>query len=502
MTSSLPPHPITVPRLSARERILRFRRLRKDSQAWALLRAKSAPFILGFLQELFSQESEVSVAEARAALDAQLADRTTAEGDSEGGVSSSATLAAWVRASYIREQDGKYLMTDACTSAIKYAESLERRELSATATHLRVVQDSVDDLLFQLNADPTERAEILLERMKQLQLEYEQVLAGDFKLPSKPEQREAMRHILSTARSLSGDFRLLEDDYRQRSQELREMMLSEADSRGAVIEKALDHEDRLKETQAGQAFEGFYAMLSDTDLRREFRAKVKRLLETPAGEHLSDSERRFLSNLTGELMQESQRVLRRRRRSAEALSGWVKVSSVVDRKEIDRLLATARLLALEIRKREDINPVTRTNLVIDTGGALLYSPDALRLTDAKAVTFDTEVVQNDVDTAVSDAEVAKMARFQILALARRLATSLKPGVPESLGQLTQRVPLRGGLQEVIGAFRIAEAVGGSAADMREDIYFLDTDGHLCRANVPYVIICTDDFPDDLRDLEL
>lgn len=488
--------------MNIRDRVLRFRRLQKSSAAWALLRAQSAPEILGFLQTLFADDAEVPIPQARNLLNAHISDWQSEY--AETGVSANVLLGRWVHEGYIRDQNGRYIMTDACATAIKFAEGLDRRETAATATHLRIVQDAVDELLFQLEADTQEREKIIRARIEELQAEHLRVLGGDFELPSDFEQRESIRTILDAAMRLAGDFRLLDDQYRERGHELFEQMSGADQGRGDVVERALDHEDELRRTPAGQAFEAFYGILADTTQRREFSAKIKRLLKTSAGEHLSLGERRWLQNLTGELMQESKRVLERRKRTSAALSGYVRTANQADRKAIDDLLEEGKRLALDLAKREDISLNTRMEAQFDVGAAGLFSADALRLASPGQATFDTEVIVNDVNDDISEEQAAKLDRFQVIALAQRMARYINStsGKQATIGDFAKAVPIDGGIQELLGAFRIAKAVGGYTLTSFEKVEFTSTEGERCVARVPEVIVPLRNFPDDLRELEI
>nr|MBV6629535.1 DUF3375 family protein [Oceanococcus sp. HetDA_MAG_MS8] len=488
--------------MNIRERANRYERLSKHA-AWTLLKASKSSYTLAFLESLFVDNSEVPVAQAHTALNAYLADWQSGWADTD--VNAKVLLRQWTAAGYIRDQDGHYVMTDACATAISFASGLDRREIAATATHLKIMQDSVDDLLYALSEDQSERSDIVLAKMEELRAEHERIMAGDFELPSDQEQKEAVRHILAAATRLAGDFRLLDDQYRERSRLLFEQINASDDGRGAVIEQALDNEDAIKRTPAGMAFEGFYDLLANSHLRQEFQAKLKRLLESPAARFLEPGERRFLKRLTSELMAESGRVRSRRKRMGAALSGYVQTANRADRVEIDRMLAEVKRLALEIAKGVDVSPHHKMRSVaINTGSLALYSPDALRLAAPKHVNFDVEVVTHEVDDDLSDEQIERMSTFQVLALAKRMAEFIasQSGQTATVGDYAKASLITGGLEELIGTFRVAKAVGGLDLQMTEEIEFWTKAGERCRATVPAILMGTDRFPDDLRELNL
>nr|WP_274379877.1 DUF3375 family protein [Pseudomonas sp. M47T1] len=55
-------------------------------------------------------------------------------------------LRHWIHAGWLREHDDPLTRTDAFELAMRFAQSLEHRDSSATTSHLRLVQDAVRDL--------------------------------------------------------------------------------------------------------------------------------------------------------------------------------------------------------------------------------------------------------------------------------------------------------------------------------------------------------------------
>lgn len=138
--------------MSVAEYFARFSRLRTVHPAWRLLAADSAPLILSFLADLFAQTSEVAFSRAKVALDAELI--RWKESGLEVQDSAASYLRQWIASGWLREQDDVLLSTSACDVALRFARGLDRRDQSATASHLRVVQDAVRDLAIAMSPDP------------------------------------------------------------------------------------------------------------------------------------------------------------------------------------------------------------------------------------------------------------------------------------------------------------------------------------------------------------
>lgn len=82
----------------------KYRRLFAEHVAWKLLRADNAPYILAFIADLFSEESEIPYGRARIMLDAEIG-RSRELGIWSTETSAATYLNQWIRAGWLREMD-------------------------------------------------------------------------------------------------------------------------------------------------------------------------------------------------------------------------------------------------------------------------------------------------------------------------------------------------------------------------------------------------------------
>ncbi|MFK5914467.1 MAG: DUF3375 family protein, partial [Woeseiaceae bacterium] len=122
----------------------KFNRQYLENKAWKLLRAKNAPLILAFLMDLFKESSDVPFGKARVALDTEL-ERCRGTGIWQTETNAIAYLREWIQAGWLRDLDDQISKTDACEVALRFCQGLDQRENSATASHLRIVQEAVRD---------------------------------------------------------------------------------------------------------------------------------------------------------------------------------------------------------------------------------------------------------------------------------------------------------------------------------------------------------------------
>lgn len=186
---------------------------------------------MAFLDDLFS-EQEVSYTKARVALEAELPAWQEAYGIQDNA---NVYLRNWIHAGWLREHDDRLTCTDAFEQALRFVHGLEQRDSSATASHLRIVQDAVRDLSVALSPNPEERLRVLENRVEELNEEIRLLKAGVVPELSSAEQRERIRGIYQLASVLTGDFRHLEDEIRLLDQTLRVQMIEPEGGRGTVL---------------------------------------------------------------------------------------------------------------------------------------------------------------------------------------------------------------------------------------------------------------------------
>ncbi len=300
----------------------KYRRLHQKSATWRLLRAGNAPFIVAFMADLFSEESEIPFSRARISLDAELI-RCRELGIWEAETSAGTYLNQWIRAGWLREMDDILTKTDASEIALRFCLGLDDRNTGTTASHLRIVQEAVRDFAVALSPSVDERIDLLEHKKAEIQQEIDNLQAGVLTELTEAEQRERIREIYQLASVLTGDFRRVEDEIRQLDQELRVQIIEGGASRGEILLSVMKKEAILSTTDAGSAFEGFFQLLCDQDRSLELREQLRSILNRPVARQLSPQQQQFLGQLMRELSRESDRVFQIRRRTEECLRAYI-----------------------------------------------------------------------------------------------------------------------------------------------------------------------------------
>lgn len=478
----------------------KYRRLFAESAAWRLLRVDNAPYILAFIADLFSEESEVPYSRARVLLDTEI-ERSRELGIWPTETAAVSYLNQWIKNGWLREMDDSLTKTDASEIALRFCKGLDERNSGTTASHLRIVQEAVRDLAVAISPNIDEKVTLLESKKAEIQREIEALQAGIVLPLSESEQRERIREIYQLASALTGDFRRVEDEIRDLDKELRVQIIQGDISRGDVLLSVMEKEALLATTDAGSAFEGFFQLLCDQNRSMEFREQLRSILSRPVGQQLSDSQHQFLSHLMRELSRESERVFRVRRRTEEGLRSYIESGAATENQAADRLLSKLEKHALLLRD-EHLDLMTETRLSIPVGPIEIKSPEsmALRSPDDK---LDTSGVDENANRREPSAHMLDcLDAVQVRQVAYKLLKTLKKYGPMSIARLADYNPLTSGLEELVAYLRIAKAVEATTLNEKEDVIVVDRQGVKLKASIPIYLLSAELFPEDLDELAL
>jgi len=486
--------------MSFQEKQARFKRLNKEDPTWSLLRAKNSPHILAFVADLFSTQNEIPVGRAKAALEAELKNGTLT-GVWETNSKATTYLRNWIDAGWLRELDDTLSKTNACEVALRFCRSLDHKDSSITASHLRTVQEAVSRLAIAVNPNPEEKIEMLEVKLKAIQNEIDDLLAGNVKPVSDGEVRDGLREIYQLASVLTGDFRLIEDEIRQLEKDLRVQMIKEGASKGNVLRALIDKEALVSETDAGQAFEGFFQLIMDNNLSDELREQIKLILSHPSSKSITKEQRIFLNYMVRELSKETTRIIKVRRRMEESLRYFIDSGAHLENQAVNHLLQELEQVAVHF-KDTNLSLSQSLNIVLDSGNITVKSLDGikLRVPEDKIDTSDVVEVINSYEPSTK--MLGYLNAVQIKKVASNMKNNLIKHGPMTISELANHEPIKQGLEELVALIRVAKSVNATELPDTEDIIFIDRNGDKVKAKIPKLLVSVKQFPDELGELEL
>lgn len=478
----------------------KYSRLFQESAAWKLLRADNAPYILAFLSNLFSENSEVPFSQARLLLDEELT-RCRELDIWKTETSAGTYLNKWIKEDWLREMNDVLTKTDASEIALRFVQGLDERNSGTTASHLRIVQDAVRDFAVAISPNINERITLLESKNAEIQREIDSLKVGVITELSDAEQRERIREIYHLASVLTGDFRRVEDEIRRLDQNIRIQIIEGDSTKGNILLSVLEKENLLSQTDAGSAFESFFHLLCDQHRTTELREQLRSILSRSVAKHLTPQQQQFLNRLMRELSRESERVFQIRRRIEESLRAYIESGYAQENQAVERLLNRLEKLAIEL-KNAGCHLQTETTLSLPTGTATINSPDnmLLKLPDEK---LNTSGVEENLNSRTPSTQMLEcLDTVQVRLIAEKLLTTLKKYGPMTIASIVIHNPISAGLEELVAYLRVAKSIGMVSLEENESVEIKDKQGVNLRASIPTFLLSADLFPDNLDELTL
>lgn len=477
--------------------LAKYRRLYEENKVWKLLRATTAPLILAFIEQVFSSgQNEISYSQARILLDAEL-EKNHWYADTPAAI----YINQWVKDGWLREMDNKLTKTDTCEIALRFCQSFDERNINTSASHLRIVQEAVRELVIALNENPEERIALLNQRKAELEKEITIIQTRGINTLSDQQRRERLREIYQLASVLTNDFRYVEDEIRRLDQEIRIKMIEKDNNRGEVLQATMDQEALLAQSDAGSAFESFFQLLCDSNRSTEFKEQLDIILNQISDNYLQPRQRKFLKRLLQELTQESEHIFQIRRRTEENLKTYIKSGAAQEKRTVDRLITQLEQLAVNFSKN-NINLKQATNLILPTGNIEINSPDSICLKEPIAAIQITDITEHTNSVVPSETVLTLLDTIQIKEVADSIYHNLCTFGPLTIAGLVEKKPINFGLEELVAYLRIAQHIQATDLNEKESIIIQDKQGIQIKATLPKYLLSASLFPDNLEELSL
>lgn len=477
--------------------LAKYRRLYKENKVWKLLRATTAPLILAFIEQVFSSgQNEISYSQARILLDAEL-EKEQWYADTPAAI----YINQWVKDGWLREMDNKLTKTDTCEIALRFCQSFDERNINTSASHLRIVQEAVRELVIALNENPEERIALLNQRKAELEKEITNIQTKGINTLSDQQRRERLREIYQLASVLTNDFRYVEDEIRRLDQEIRIKMIEKDNNRGEVLQATMDQEALLAQSDAGSAFESFFQLLCDSNRSTEFKEQLDIILNQISDNYLQPRQRKFLKRLLQELTQESEHIFQIRRRTEENLKTYIKSGAAQEKRTVDRLITQLEQLAVNFSKN-NINLKQATHLILPTGNIEINSPDSICLKEPIAAIQITDITEHTNSVVPSETVLTLLDTIQIKEVADSIYHNLCTFGPLTIAGLVEKKPINFGLEELVAYLRIAQHIQATDLNEKESIIIQDNQGIQIKATLPKYLLSASLFPDNLEELSL
>lgn len=345
--------------------------LRSDP-AMRLLRSHSSLFVIPFLHGHFrsrnlatipSDDLETSLAsylkenaDARSSLEEELGE---ADGpDTElSGLKENADFQArarkyislwcsdqkeYLRRYYNKQNVPVLELTPSLERLFTFLDELKPKKFVGTESRFRTILFQLRELYQNINEDPETRIAALKKQRRQIDDEIQQIQeTGVVRTFTGVQVQERIEEIVRGSRSLLGEFRQVEENFRTILQEIYRKQSTMEATKGSILGYTLDTDAKMRESAQGQSFSSFWSFIAqdnDNEIASLAREIIK-VVPTDADE--------FLLRLKRSLYESGQKIIEQNRTLTERLNRILRQENAVERIQIKSLTAEVKSLMAE-----------------------------------------------------------------------------------------------------------------------------------------------------------
>jgi hypothetical protein len=329
-----------------------------DHPAVRLLRSQNAALTLTFLHRAFKEHHAISVPEShlRARLENFL---NEARGNRPGAFAQTAAeyLATWcgteqllLKKFYSDEaEEPVFELTTAAEHAMQWLEDLQTRPFVGAESRLELIFRQLEEIVLFATPDAERRLAGLRAQQAILQAQIESVEATrTAETYTAVQLTERFANALDLARGLQGDFRQLEENFKDLARALAEAQTRPGATKGGIVGQLLDTHAALKGSAQGQSFYAFWNLLSSPERQRRWRDLIRQAYQLDG---IDDRLRanRLLERLSSRLLVEGERVVRSNERMAATLRRALESAATGEDRRLRELIREIQQLALACR---------------------------------------------------------------------------------------------------------------------------------------------------------
>jgi len=461
-----------------------------------LLRSDLAPLILDFLNRTFKSGGSISIgqAELRTALTVYQDELHEAEPDVLIGPPER-YLTQWSDAGWLQRFlesasiEPQFQLTRFSEEAIRFVDTAlsQGSSLVGTESRLRLVIETLEDIVRGASADPDRRLEYLRAQRATIDAEIAAIESGKSVQIYRPSQiRERFQTAVNLLKDLQSDFRAVEERFQLIARDVQQLQASGNDTRGEILGYALDAEDTLKTQDEGISFFAFVAFLFSPAQQTALSKNIGEIhqLAALADQHESLSRVR---RMIPALLAEADKVMRTTARLSATLRRLLDARAAAHRIRLATVLRDIRQAAIKLGKAPEDRSI---QLEVDTD-AEICSPMARTFWTPSQTFTDQATVAHEfnLDEAKKIATAfAKLQRIDFRQMRSKIREATIDG-HRTLSQLAEDSPIQGGVVELLGYLQIAHD-DGHAIDpsLTETISIQESNGSMgsIKVTIPHV----------------
>ncbi len=467
--------------------------LRKTHPAWRLLMADHAPLIASFLDRVFIQPNVrvMSQADLVSRLEDSLFQLRENEGSDAFPRSGQAYLdewaqndKGWLRKFYPHGSDEPhYDLTPATEKALSWLENLNERAFIGTESRLLMVFELLKQMVAGAETDSEVRIAELEKRKVELDAEITRLRSGEIHLMDDSALKDRFIQINNTARELLGDFRAVEQNFRELDRQVREQIATWEGRKGQLLAKILGDRDAIADSDQGRSFRAFWDFLMSPESQEELTVLLEKVFDLGAVAELTQDRR--LKRIHFDWLEAGEHTQRTVAKLSQQLRRYLDDQAYLENKRIMQLLdgiAASALAAKDVLPAGDF-------MTVDAPAPALYLPMERPLYNPPVkLVIDAEVLAAD-EGGIDPQALFDQVFIDKSQLQANIHKQLQQRSQVTLFEVIAQHPLREGLAELVAYLAIAGADRRALfdEDHQEQVHWQDKRGIVRSATLPRII---------------
>jgi hypothetical protein len=433
-----------------------------DHPAARLLRGPNAGLTLTFLHRAFKEHHAIAVPEShlRARLENFLDE---ARMHRAGAYQQTAAeyLASWCGSEQLllkklysdEAEEPVFELTTAAERAMQWLEDLQARPFIGAESRLELIFRQLEEIVLFSTPDAERRVAALRGQQAALQNQIDAIeTTHTAEAFTSVQLTERFANALDLARGLAGDFRQLEENFKEVARALAEEQTKPGTTKGRIVGQLLDTHAALKDSSQGQSFYAFWNLLSSPERQDRWRELIRQVYRLDSiAEDLRAN--RLLERLSSRLLVEGERVVRSNERMAATLRRALESASTGENKRLGELIREIQRLALGCRTappdEDDFLDLSGPPGMFTSFSRSFWQPEA-----AGRAAGDLTFAGHALDWAMVD-RFRTLVDLNLGRLRDQVRTCLLATESILLSQVLERFPPREGILEIVGYLVVA-----------------------------------------------
>jgi len=438
-----------------------------SSAAVQILRLKNSHWVLPFLYGIFKEENRFIISETQIIqllTDTLSVQEYNVEDLDEAQIQfgedeisrSRKHVKSWVQKRILQdipdsEGNTQYQLSSYTEKVFQWLQSLQVRKHVGTESRFRLLVNSLREIVENTEDDQVKRLQILKDRRAELDKEIKAIELG-----MQPERytnaqvQERLELFSKLCYELIGDFREVEDNFKQIHRSIVKQHTRAEQNKGAILGFAFEAYDALRKSNQGTSFYAFWDFLISRTGQQEWQDNTEQLLRMIRERNI-DTDTDFIENVKSVLFRQGRAVYEANDRMAEKLSRIITEKEIGRYKRLRGQISSIKEMVLTLMDNETIG----VGLEVSNGLEIRIPMDkALTFAERKQVEVARQPISSverneDFDRFKSLLNTSKVDRTRLW---RKVEDVLASKEKVTLREILEDSPPDQGLAEVVSYF--------------------------------------------------